>query len=138
MKWEVMLFAENKGGLSSLGEVTAETGPDARRAAWAKWPEHAKQSEQFPNGRLWVQPMRVIPGLTEPQRKVLFEIEVLGGMRHLYGVAVRVARRLEVKGLVSIRDDGSFGGTNHNRDGERWVVEITEVGRALLAANKEV
>lgn len=63
--------------------------------------------------------------LPAPLRCLLDRIVEAGVGMHVIGsVDVQRARALEIRGLVTLRDDGPFGSGNSNDDGERWYVEV--------------
>ena len=62
---------------------------------------------------------------TEPQRALLAKLA--RGGDYLYGAEVRVAQRLQRKGLVVLQDNGSAFGPGSNRDHERWFAELPAV-----------
>lgn len=57
-------------------------------------------------------------------------LKSVGNASYARGAQVRIARRLESQGLVTLRDDGNFK-LDGRVDGERWYVEPTELGRAI-------
>jgi len=69
--------------------------------------------------------------LTEPQLRLL---RVLGrGGGFIEGNQVHVARRLTLRGLITLEDNGEM--RIHGRsDGERWYCTLTEDWRRVLAA----
>ncbi len=63
---------------------------------------------------------------TAAEGLLLDGLRAAGGVQHVRGASVVVARRLAARGVLMLRDDGSLGRCGTNVDGERWTIALPE------------